>query len=108
MFPRSRRSHSLLEGSVLLKQLGQAQHYISSLEEYIRERERSYQLAITQLRAGGERRESQGYRAQRMRRVGRSHDIFLQMRGWGSIDQEEEEDRGDHPHKITFSFNDIF
>ena len=98
MSGRSRRSHSLFEGSVLFKQLSQAHQYISGLEGYIRERERSYQSAITQLRAG-ERRESLGSRAQRLRRVGRSHDIFLQMRGWGSIDQEEEEeDRGDHTY----------
>lgn len=92
MLGRSRRCHSL-EGSALLKQLGQAQQHISNLEEYIRERERTYQSAITQLKAG-ERRDSQGVRNQRLRRVGRSHDIF-QMRGGVSIDQEQE-DRGDH------------
>ena len=92
MAGRSRRSHSL-EGSVLLKQLGQAHQYISGLEEYIRERERNYQSAISQLRVG-ERRDSVGPR-RGGRRVGRSHDIFMQMRGMGSVDYGDEEDQGD-------------
>ena len=93
MAGRSRRSHSL-EGSVLLKQLGQAHQYISGLEEYIRERERNYQSAITQLRVG-ERRDSGVGMRRGGRRVGRSHDIFMQMRGMGSFDHGDQEDQGD-------------
>lgn len=92
MSASSRRSRSL-DSSAVMGQLLQARQYITSLEAYVRERERHYQSAIAQLRSGEERRESRG--PLRGRRVGRSHDIFMVMRHFGSLDQEEDEDEED-------------
>ncbi len=74
--------------SALLTQLGRAQQKITTLEEFIREREKQLHSTVSRLRL--ERRDS---RAFRLRRVGRSNDILLRMRSV-SRDEPEEADVG--------------
>ena len=75
--------------SSILSQLGRAQTKISTLEEFIRDRERQFHLAVTRL----ERTDSRGG-AGRLRRVGLSHDL-LRMHSLNSTDDNSgDEDSG--------------
>ncbi len=79
----------LRRDSALLTQLERAQQKISTLEEFIRDREKQLHSTVSRLRLEG--RDSRGYR---LRRVGRSHDILLRMRS-ASRDEPEEADIGE-------------
>ena len=73
---RSRR------GSALLNELSRAEAKIGTLEEFIREREKQFHVAVSRLHGGGgghaERRRSRF--AHRRRRAGITQDALLRMR----------------------------
>ena len=77
--------------SLLLNQLGRAQRKISTLEEFIRERERQLHSAVSRGRL--DRRDSRPLN--RIRRVGLSSDL-LRMR---SVSRDEED-----PGKCTYTY----
>ena len=82
-------------GSALLSQLGLAKQKISTLEEFIRDREKQLQVAVSRMRV--ERHDS---RPHRLRRAGRSNDALLRMRS-GSRD-EPEEDPGRYQTAVNY------
>ena len=84
--------------SSLLFHLGQAHSKISSLEDYIRDRERQFRSVVSRF----ERSESRSHVAgSRLRRVCLSHNLLHMMRSVNSQEEEEQEESEAtpiHPH----------
>ena len=75
--------------SSLIFRLGQAHSKISSLEDYIREREKQFRSVVTRFERSDSRSHVTG---SRLRRVGLSHNM-LQMRTASQEEEEQEESK---------------
>ena len=74
-------------GSALIGELSRAQAKIGTLEDFIRDRERQFHVAVSRLHGAGERRSS---RLLRHRRAGITHDTVMRMRTLSQDSLEED------------------
>ena len=74
-------------GSALVGELSRAQAKIGTLEDFIRDRERQFHMAVSRLHGAGERRSS---RLLRHRRAGITHDAVMRMRTLSQDSLEED------------------